>query len=185
MRLLRCGIVIRLFENKEEGLQKSLKGHRRRRFSCAILNTPYAIRIVSKKQYEIIEHTADIGIRVKGKNLKGLFRNAALAMFDIIAEEKEKTVRKKEKLEIKQKADNVEELFMAWLNELLFLSFTKKLIFSDFIINKLEENSLVAYALGQSVKYYKMNTEIKAATYYELRIKRVTDGWKAKVIFDV
>ncbi|MFH1640350.1 MAG: archease [Candidatus Omnitrophota bacterium] len=41
-----------------------------------------------KKNYELIEHTADIGIKVKGKDLNQLFRNFALAMFDIIAEKK-------------------------------------------------------------------------------------------------
>jgi len=113
-----------------------------------------------------------------------LFRNAARAMFDIIAGEKEKA-RKKEKVPIEQKADDLEELFLNWLNELLFLSLTKKLIFSDFKINKLEQNSLSAYALGKDIKHYKMDTEIKAATYHELKIEKAADGWKAKVIFDV
>ena len=40
------------------------------------------------KNYELIEHTADVGIRVRGKGLNELFQNAAVAMFEIIAEEK-------------------------------------------------------------------------------------------------
>lgn len=135
--------------------------------------------------YKLIEHTADIAIIVKGRNLKGLFKNAALAMFDIIAQEKDKTASKTEKLVIKQKADNLEELFVNWLNELLSLSFTKELIFSDLKIDKLNEDSIVASVFGKNFKYYKMNTEIKAATYYELKIEKATNGWKAKVIFDV
>ena len=137
------------------------------------------------KNYQLIEHTADIGIIVKGENLKELFSNAALAMFDIIAEEKNKTAGKKEKLEIKQKADNLEELLVSWLNELLSLAFSNELIFSDLKIDKLNENSIVASVFGKKFKHYKMNTEIKAATYHELKIERAADGWKAKVIFDV
>ena len=38
------------------------------------------------KNYEIIDHTADMGIKVYGKNLLALFLNAAEAMFDIIVE---------------------------------------------------------------------------------------------------
>ena len=67
------------------------------------------------KNYELIEHTADIGIKLKGKDLRGLFKNVALAMFDIIAEKKTGE-NKKQKIKIKQRADNLEELFINWLN---------------------------------------------------------------------
>ncbi len=137
------------------------------------------------KNYELIEHTADIGIRVKGSDLKELFKNTALAMFDIIAEKKSSQPAKQEKIEIKQRADDLEELFINWLNELLSLSATKELIFSDFTITKLERNTLKATAIGESMKNYKINTEIKAATYHQLKIEEDKDGWQAEVIFDV
>ena len=135
--------------------------------------------------YELIEHTADIGIRVRGKDLKELFKNSALAMFDITAQKKQPITKKQEKIIIKQKADDLEELFVNWLNELLSLSSTKELIFSDFQINKLERNSLEANVIGESMKNYKINTEIKAATYHQLKLKNDESGWQAEVIFDV
>ena len=137
------------------------------------------------KNYELIEHTADIGIRVKGQNLNDLFRNSALAMFDIMAERKNPTVKKQEKINIEQQADNLEELFINWLNELLSLSATKDLIFSDFQISKLDENILQVIATGEDIKNYKVNTEIKAATYHALRLGKAESGWEAEVIFDV
>jgi len=137
------------------------------------------------KDYELIEHTADIGIRVKGCDLKDLFKNSALAMFDITAQKKQPVTKKQEKIIIKQKADDLEELFVNWLNELLSLSSTKELIFSDFQINKLERNSLEANVIGESMKNYKINTEIKAATYHQLKLKNDESGWQAEVIFDV
>ena len=147
------------------------------------------------KDYELIEHTADIGIKVKGRNLKELFKNTALSMFDIMAEKKLKVStrggfalgKKNEKLKIKieQKAENLEELFVNWLNELLSLSQTKELIFNDFKIRRLEENELEAEVFGGHIKDYKVNTEIKAATYHELKIEKDKSGWKARVIFDV
>ena len=140
------------------------------------------------KKYELIEHTADVGIRVKAEDLKGLFKNAALAIFDIIAEKKpgSRQVRKPPaKVSVKLKADNIEELFVNWLNELLSLSATKELIFSDFKIHKLDENNLTATVIGRDIKNYRVNTEIKAATYHELRIKESKSGWEAEIIFDV
>jgi SHS2 domain-containing protein len=86
-----------------------------------------------QKNYELIEHTADIGIRVKGGDLKELFKNSALAMFDIIAEKKTENrspcllagESQVKRLVIGQKADNLEELLVNWLNELLSLSSAK------------------------------------------------------------
>jgi SHS2 domain-containing protein len=139
---------------------------------------------VSNKDYELIEHTADIGIRVKAADLKELFTKTALSMFDIIAElNKEEAVTKK--IEIKLKADNLEELFVTWLNELLYLSATKEWIFSDFEIKKIDKDSLDATLIGRNIKNYKVNTEIKAATYHELKLEQTKSGWKAEVIFDV
>jgi len=137
------------------------------------------------KAYELIEHTADIGIRVKGKDLKALFKNSASAMFDIIAEKKESPVIKQTKIKIEQKADNLEELLVNWLNELLSLSATKELIFSEFRINKIDKNTLQAVVIGEDIKNYRVNTEVKAATYHQLKLEEAKTGWRAEVIFDV
>lgn len=137
------------------------------------------------KDYELIEHTADIGIRVKGCDLKDLFKKAALAMFDIITQRPKLKRGREEKITIQQKADNLEELFINWLNELLSLSATKELIFEDFNIHNLDENNLEATVTGSNFKNYKINTEIKAATYHELELKKTAAGWEGEVIFDV
>ena len=137
------------------------------------------------KTYELIEHTADVGVKVKGNDLKGLFKNAASAMFDIISEKKEPAQAKQTKIKIEQEADNLEELFINWLNELLSLSAAKELIFSDFKINKIDKNTLKAQAIGEDTGNYEVKTEIKAATYHELRIQKVKTGWQAELIFDV
>jgi len=137
------------------------------------------------KNYELIEHTADIGIRVKGKDLKALFKNSASAMFDIIAERKESSVIKQKKIKIEQKADNLEELLVNWLNELLSLSATKELIFSEFRINKIDKNILQAVVIGEDIKNYRVNTEVKAATYHQLKLEEAKGGLQAEVIFDV
>jgi len=137
------------------------------------------------KNYELIEHTADIGIRVKGKDLNDLFKNSASAMFDIIAEKKESPVIKQRKIKIEQKADNLEELLVNWLNELLSLSATKELIFSEFRINKIDKNTLQAVVIGEDIKNYRVNTEVKAATYHQLKLEEAKGGLQAELIFDV
>lgn len=136
------------------------------------------------KNYELIEHTADIGIRVRAPDLKSLFQKCALAMFDIIAEPREKSVVSKE-IQIKLNTDDLDELFVTWLNELLSLSATKELIFLDFDISKLDNTNLEAIAMGNDIENYRLNTEIKAATYHQLKVEENKSGWQAEVIFDV
>lgn len=106
-------------------------------------------------------------------------------MFAIIAEPKKPASKNQNKVKIKQKADNLDELFINWLNELLSLSATREIIFDDFRINKLDNQRLEAEAVGEPVENYKVNTEIKAATYHALEIKKTGSGWQAEVIFDV
>lgn len=137
------------------------------------------------KTYEIVEHTADIGIRVKEKDLQGLFKNAALAISDLTAEKKQTRDKEKHRFSVTLKANNVEELFINWLNELLSLSAVECVIFEDIIIKQLNENFIEAEALGSSIGNYKVNIEIKAATYHQLKVEKTGSGWIAEVIFDV
>ena len=137
------------------------------------------------KDYELIEHTADIGIRVRAKDVNELFKNAASAMFQIIAEPKTPVILSSPELPVKLNAESTEQLFVNWLNELLSLSATKELIFCNFKINKIEKNCLEASISGRPSDNFHINTEIKAATYHELKLEQKKSGWLAEVIFDV
>ena len=140
---------------------------------------------MKKQTYEIIEHTADIGIQVKGENLKDLFQNAGLAIFEISSERINKKKGKIKTIRITQKADDLDELFVNWLNELLSLSASKDIIFEKIKINKIGETGIEAVVSGSDIKNYKVNTEFKAATYHQLKIKKNTSGWQVEVIIDV
>lgn len=137
------------------------------------------------KNYEIFEHTADIGVRIIGKDLKELFKNAGLAIFQVSSRKQFTKNKKHSAITIKQKAGNLEELFINWLNELLSLSAANSLIFHNIKISRLEGNNLEALCTGSDIANYKVNIEIKAATYCELNIEKTSSGWAAKVIFDV
>jgi SHS2 domain-containing protein len=138
------------------------------------------------KNYELLDHTADIRIKVTGDSLKELFINAAAAVFDIIAQEKEKKAKAKpKKISVNFKAPTREDLFVNWLNELLSLSQAKGLIFYDFKVKELTDQSINAEVTGSDYSNYDFDTEIKAATYHELEIKQVDSIWQAKIILDV
>ncbi len=137
------------------------------------------------KNYEVLEHTADIGIRVKSSSLEGLFKSAGLAITELSAKKQKNQFPEKHKFVITQKANNVEELFVNWLNELLSLSSAEALIFEDIKINQINEQFVDAIAIGHDSRNYKTNVEIKAATYHQLKVQKTGSRWQAEVIFDV
>ena len=137
------------------------------------------------KRYEQFPHTADIGVRAYGKSLKELFENAAFAMFDILADLEGITDDLTEKFNLE--AANPEELLVAWLDELLYRFYTKQIILSEFNIEEMTDVSLKGTAYGRSVmaNRNRLKTEIKAATYADLAIKKLGDSYSVEIIFDV
>jgi SHS2 domain-containing protein len=137
------------------------------------------------KRYEQFPHTADIGVRVFGRTLEELFANAAFAMFDIIADLE--GLKGDVVQDIELTAPNREELLVAFLDELLYDFYTKQIIFYHFEIKELTDGRIKASAFGRPVgtNRNRLKTEIKAATYHDLRIKETADGYEVEVIFDI
>ena len=140
------------------------------------------------KEFEILEHTADIGIAAYGKNKREVFINAAKGMFEIIAGET-KNLKENFYDKIKLEADNLEGLLFAWLNELLYISETKLVILSKLKIKELSDFQVKAEVRGMKINppSVKIEKEIKAVTYHRLEIKKDEKSglWRAQVIFDI
>ena len=137
------------------------------------------------KRYEQFSHTADIGVRVYGGTLKQLFENAAFAMFDIIADLD--GLRGEIVHNIELTAPDQEELLISWLDELLYYFYTKGVIFYDFKVEELSPDLIKAKAFGRAVSdnRNRLKTEIKAATYYDLKIVKTDDYYQVDIVFDV
>ncbi len=140
------------------------------------------------KKFEILEHTADIGIAAYGKTRKEVFINTAKGMFEIIAGEN-KNPKENFYDKIKLEADNLEGLLFAWLNELLYISETRLVILNKFHIKELSDFQIKAEVEGMKINppSIKIEKEIKAATYHRLEIKKDEESglWRAQVIFDI
>jgi len=135
--------------------------------------------------YELIDHTADIGIKVYAKELKEIFETAARAMFEIIADLND--VELKEKRTIELKSLTTDELLLFWLSELLSQYDAYQILFAKFSVDKISQSSIVANAYGQRLdkNLHEIKTEIKAVTYHDLKLEKINSGWQAQVIFDV
>ena len=137
------------------------------------------------KRYEQFPHTADIGIRVFGKDLKELFANAAFGMFDTIADLEGMTTTIEEDINLRGEA--LEELLVIWLDELLYRFYTKDIIYAKFEISEMSDDRMKAKVFGRpvSANRNRLKVEIKAVTYSGLKIKKTPDGYQVEIIFDV
>jgi len=140
------------------------------------------------KEFEILEHTADIGIAAYGKTKREVFINAAKGMYNIITEDK-RGFNENFSHSIKLRAENLEGLLVVWLSELLYLSETKLVVFNRFEIEELSDYQLTGKVFGKRIDQsgHKIKREIKAVTYHRLEIKKDNESglWRAQVIFDI
>ena len=140
------------------------------------------------KNYEILEHTADIFIKAYGTTLSEAFENAAVAMFDIIFPTN--TVKPIGEYQLELKADDLEQLLVVWLSELLYIYETQRVLFSNFKV-QLDENQvkITSQAYGEIIDpaKHKITDEIKAVTYHMLEIGQdeETGNYFIKVLFDI
>ena len=137
-------------------------------------------------RYEIMEHTADVGLRVFGKDQKELFANAAYGLFNLIVADLG-TIRPEQAISLTVEAQDVEELFADWLRELLYLCNAERWLFSKFEVLDIDPNRLKASCWGETYdpSRHIWEMEIKAVTVHRLRVEKGEAGWKAQVIFDI
>lgn len=138
-----------------------------------------------ERDFEVIAHTADIGIIAYGADMKQAFANAARGLFSLITDLR--MVKEKEHRIIEVNAPDREALLVNWLNELIYLFEAKRMLFNRFEINSLTDTELTATGYGEKLKLnrHHLKREVKAATYHMLKISEEAGSWEVRVIFDI
>ena len=132
-------------------------------------------------RFKPVDHPSDIGIIAYGKTQKEIFENAAFGLFSLMANLDK--VTPKQIISLKVAGGNIEELLVNWLNELVFLEDSKKMLFRKFTVKQLSDYALEAEVYGEKIdmKTHELFRPIKAATYNQLQISPN----QAKIVFDV
>ena len=135
------------------------------------------------KKYEILEHRADLKIRVFGKDKKELFINALLGMSEGMKAEISKPEKKvKRKIEIKSL--DLPALLVDFLSEALYLSQINKEAYFSVEFRKITDTEIEGQLIGQRVERF--GEDIKAVTYHNLEIKETKDkNWEGTILFDI
>ncbi len=135
--------------------------------------------------YEIFEHTADLGLRVRAGSFAELLSEAGKGLFAMVVDDLA-TIEPREAREIAVAGGDRTYLLFDWLNELLYLCDTERLAFSQFEL-ELNETGLKAVARGEPLdpSRHRLTHEIKAITYHGLKVEESEGSWLAEVIVDI
>jgi SHS2 domain-containing protein len=139
-------------------------------------------------KYKILEHIADLKIKVWGKDLPELFKNAVAAMYQAMAGKSEirstksETNSKSQILNFKLAAQDYESLLVNFLNELLYLSDVEN---GAYQVLDLEIRNLSLKAKLCSYPLPPLEVEIKGATYHNLKIKKINNLYETIIVFDI
>ncbi|MCX9011710.1 MAG: archease [Candidatus Methanoperedens sp.] len=131
--------------------------------------------------------TADAAFEVEGRTLEELFRDAAIATFEVMVDTK--SVKPEIAKEIELKNEDIGNLLFDWLSELVYLKDAESLLFSSFdvSIKKNDVYELKAKARGESINQRKhsLRSDVKAVTYHMFEVKRSGEKWTATVVLDI
>jgi len=136
-------------------------------------------------KYELIDHTADFGIRVFSADLQTLFADAACALYDVITELE--LVEGLNDIDICVSGDDLPDLMVNWLREVLYLWTGKQELVKTVKILSLSEYGLRATVKTDTYdpERHIIKNEIKAVTYHQIQVHETAEGWEAEIIFDV
>jgi len=131
--------------------------------------------------------TADAAFEVEGRTLEELFRDAAIATFEVMVDTKNVEPGITRKIELKNEA--VDNLLFDWLSELIYLKDADALLFSKFdvSIKKNDFYEFKATASGEAINQEKhtLRSDVKAVTYHMFEIKKKGKNWTARVVLDI
>ena len=141
--------------------------------------------------FRTFDHTADVGLEVRGESLEDLLATAAQAVFSLIIEAGPSAVETE--AEVLAEAETGaraewEDVFVVWLQELLYRFEMEHLVPLEFDFAEAGPARVRArVGFGRfDPKRHRAATEVKAVTYHELAVREEPGGtWSARFILDV
>lgn len=134
--------------------------------------------------FEILEHTADVGIQARGSTLEEAFAGVGVGLATLLGawdpEEGQEHA-------IHVEGEDLESLLAAWVDELLYVHETEDAVFGGFAISRVSDRILDARVRTAPRGNRELESVgVKAATYHRIRVVREDEGsWSARIYVDV
>ena len=136
--------------------------------------------------YKFLDHATDAFVEVRAKNLKEAFAVTADAIINLTLDQEK--VEEKQQKEFSAKGKDLRYLLFNWLEEITFVLITEgfaiKKIEFEILENKGYQINAIAFGEPLDLKKHNFKVEIKAPTFYEMKIER-KDGVFMRFLLDL
>ena len=140
---------------------------------------------VATNHYELIEHTADIGIRALADTREGLPEQCGFGLAELLFGKLSEVPRQRQK--VVASGNSPEETLVNWLNEFLFLMADQGLVPAEIDGKEFSGHEVTAEVAGEYFEpaKHRILREIKAVTHHQTSVSRAGEGWEAIVYLDL
>jgi SHS2 domain-containing protein len=135
--------------------------------------------------FELLAHTADVGVRARGATLEEAFEQATVGLADVLGAWRPQGAGA-EAVAVEVTGGDHGGLLVDWLNEVLWAHEVRR--HAAIVAVRVERvaGGRAAGTVGFSTTAPPADgTSVKAATYHRLRVDRDDGGWLAEVYLDV
>jgi SHS2 domain-containing protein len=140
---------------------------------------------VPDEPFEILEHTADVGLRARGASLAALFENAAAGLLTIAYDPG--AVQGRETRTLAADGPDREALLVNWLDEILWLVDGEGWLPSHVEVRQISATRVTGVARGEprDPSRHLLRMIVKAVTYHLLSVREENGAWVAEVYLDI
>ena len=140
---------------------------------------------IKPPNYTLLDHTADLGIKVYGTDIKHLFENACNSLTDLFLHIE--SFGSSTSVQVTVESEDLEDLMVRWLGEILYLFEGENTIVISSKISKICQKHLKATleTITFDPMIHEIIREIKAVTYHNIQVTEKNGTWEASIIFDL
>jgi SHS2 domain-containing protein len=136
--------------------------------------------------YEVLEHTADIGLLARADSLESVFREASVGMLEIAGSFHPGQPGEGRPIPVSVEANDLAGVLVDWLSEVLYVQDSRGDSVAEVALDLVSETAAAGHVLVRPFAGDPSEgVQIKAVTYHQLAVERGAQGWYAKVFFDV
>lgn len=136
--------------------------------------------------FELLDHTSEVGVRATGDTLAEAFEHAGQAIFEIMTDIDQ--LEAEETIDIELESENLEALLYDFVDELVYIAATEHLLLAAFDLSiepVTDGYRLAGVGRGERMQSDMRRQEVKAPTYSDMIVEETEAGWTLQMFVDV